>query len=50
MKLFGSTKTLTDIIKNGKNIPSLVEVVKVVLVQCISVNPVDNQDQEKSDV
>ena len=39
MKLFGSTKNLTDKIKNGENGPRL-EVVKVVLVEC---NLVDNQ-------
>ena len=33
MKLFSSTKKLTDKAKNGKNVPRL-EVVKVVLVQC----------------
>ena len=38
MKLFGSTKKLTDKTKNGENVPSL-EVYEVVLVQC---NLVDN--------
>ena len=39
MKLIGSTKTLVNKIKNGRNVLSL-EVVEVVLVQC---NLVDNQ-------
>ena len=38
MKLFGSTKKLTDKTKNGEQVPSL-EVVEVVLVQC---NPMSN--------
>ena len=46
MKLFSSTKTLTDETKNGENLPSL-EVVEVVLVQ---LNLVDNQYQQKSEV
>ena len=46
MKLFGSTKKLTNKTKNGEKIPSL-EVVKVVLVQC---NLVDNQYQQTSEV
>ena len=33
MKLFGSTKKLIDITKNGEKEPSL-EVVEVILVQC----------------
>ena len=46
MKLFGSTKKLTDKAKNRENIPSL-QVVEVVLVHC---NLVDNQYQQKSEV
>ena len=46
MKLFVSTKKITDKIKNGENVPSL-EVVEVVLVQC---NLIDNQYQQKSEV
>ena len=46
MKLFSSTKTLTDETKNGENVPSL-EVVEVVLVRCHSV---DDQYQQKSEV
>ena len=46
MKLFGSTKKLTDKIYNGENVPSFVAV-KVVLVQC---NLVDNQYLQKSEV
>ena len=42
----GSTKKLTDKIKNGEKVPSL-EVVEVVLVQC---NLVDNLYQQKSEV
>ena len=39
IKLFGSTKKLTEKTKNGENVPSLA-VIEVVLVQC---NLVDNQ-------
>ena len=46
MKLFGSTKKLTDKTKNREKVPS-VEVVKVVLVQC---NLEDNEYQQKSEV
>ena len=46
MKLFGSTKKVTDKTKNGEKVTSL-EVVEVVLVQC---NLVDNQYQQKSEV
>ena len=46
MKLFGSTKELTDKTKKGEKVPSL-KVVEVVLVQC---NLVDNQYQQKSEV
>ena len=46
MKLFGSTRNLTDKRKNGGKTISL-EVVEVVLVQC---NFVDNQYQQKSEV
>ena len=46
MKLFGSTRKLTDKTKNGEEVPSL-EVVEVVLVQC---NLVNNQYQQKSEV
>ena len=44
MKLFSSSKNLTDKTKNGENVPSF-EVVEVVLVYC---NLVDNHYQEKS--
>ena len=46
MKLFGSTKKLTDKTKNEENVLSL-EVDEVVLVQC---NLVDNQYQQKFEV
>ena len=46
MKLFGSTKTLTNKTKNGEKVPTL-KVVKLVLVQC---NLADNQCQQKSEV
>ena len=46
MKLFGGTKKLIDKTKVGENLPSL-EVVEVVLVQCILV---DNQNQQNSEV
>ena len=46
MKLFGSTKELTDKTKKGEKVPSL-EVVEVVLVQC---NSIDNQYHENSEV
>ena len=46
MKLFGSTKKLTDKTKNWENVPSF-EVVGVVLVQC---SLADNQYQQKSEV
>ena len=46
MKLFGSTKKLTDKTKNGENVPSL-EVGEVVIVLY---NLVDNQYQQKSEV
>ena len=46
MKLFGSTKKLTNKTKNGENVQSL-KVVQVYLVQC---NLVDNQYQQKSGV
>ena len=46
MKLFGSTKKLTNKTKNVENMPSL-QVVEVVLVQC---NLVDNQYQQKAEV
>ena len=46
MKLFVSTKKLTDKTSNGENVPSL-EVVEVVLDQC---NLADNQYQQKSAV
>ena len=46
MKLFGSTKKLTDKTKNEENVPSL-EVIEVFLVQC---NLVDNQYKQKSKV
>ena len=39
IKLFGSTKNLTDKTRNGEKVPNL-EVVEVVLIQC---NLVDNQ-------
>ena len=44
MKLFGSTKNLTDNRKNRENVPILEEV-EVVLVQC---SLADNQYQQKS--
>ena len=46
MKLYGSTKKLTEKSKNGENVQSL-EVVQVVLVQF---SLVDNQYQQKSEV
>ena len=46
MKLFGSTKKLTDKTKNREKVSSL-EVVEVVLVLC---NLVDNQYQQKSEL
>ena len=46
MKLFGSTKTLTEKTKNVENVPSL-EVTEVVLVHR---NLVDNQCQRKTEV
>ena len=46
MKLFGSTKTLTNKTKNGEKVPTL-KAVKLVLVQC---NLADNQYQQKSEV
>ena len=46
MKLFGSTKTLIDKTRNGKNVLSL-QVVEIVLSQCILL---DNQYQQKSEV
>ena len=46
MKLFGSTKKITEKIKNRENVPSI-EVVEVVLVLC---NLIDNQYQQKSKV
>ena len=46
IKLFGSTKKLTDKRKNGENVPSL-ELVEVVLVHC---NLVNNQYQQRSEV
>ena len=45
MKLFRSTKKLTEKTKNGENVPSL-EVVEVVLAH----NLVDNEYQQKSEV
>ena len=42
IKLFGSTKKLTEKTKYGENVPCL-EVVEVVLVQC---NLVNNQYQQ----
>ena len=45
MKLFGGTKKLIDITKNGEKGVSI-EVVEVVLVQC---NLVENQYQQKSE-
>ena len=46
MKLFGSTKELTDKTKNGEIVPSL-EVFEVVLVRY---NLVDNQYQQMYEV
>ena len=46
IKLFGSTKKLSDKTKNGENIPTL-EMVAAVLVQC---NLADNQYQQKSEI
>ena len=46
IKLFGSTKKLSDKTKNGENVPTL-EMVAAVLVQC---NLVDNQYQQKSEI
>ena len=46
MKLFGSTKKLTDKTKNGEKVRSL-EVFEVFLIQC---NLADNQYQQKSEV
>ena len=46
VKLFDSTKKLTDKTKNGENVPSF-EVIEVVLVQS---NLVDNQYQQKSEI
>ena len=46
MKLFDSTKKLTEKTKNGANVPSL-EVVEVLLVRR---NLVDNRYQQKSAV
>ena len=46
MKLFDSTKKLTEKTKNGANVLSL-EVVEVLLVRC---NLVDNRYQQKSEV
>ena len=46
MKLFGSTKKFIDKTKNGEKIPSLEDVVAV-LVKC---NLVDNQYQQNSEV
>ena len=43
IKLFGSTKNVTDKTKNGENVPNI-EVVEVVLVEC---NLADNQYQQK---
>ena len=45
IKLFGSTKKLTDKTKNGEYVPSL-EVIEVALFQC---NLVDNQYQQMSE-
>ena len=45
MKLFGSTKKLTNKTKNGEKVPSL-EVFEVFLVQC---NSAGNQYQQKSE-
>ena len=46
MKLFGSTKKVTDKIKNREKVSNL-ELTEVVLVQC---NLVDNQYQQNSEV
>ena len=46
IKLFGSTKKLSDKTKNGENVPTL-EMVAAVLVQC---NLADNQYQQKSEI
>ena len=46
MKLFGSTKKVTEKKKNGENVPIL-ELAEVVLVQY---NLEDNQYQQKPDV
>ena len=46
MKLFGSTKKLSNKIKNEENVLNL-EVVEVVLVQC---NLIDNQCKQKSEL
>ena len=46
MKLFGTTKILTEKTKTGENVSSI-EVLEVALVQC---NLVDNQYQQKSEV
>ena len=45
-KLFGSTQILINKTENGENVPAI-EVVEVVLVQCISV---ENQYQQNSEV
>ena len=44
-KLFGSTQILINKTENGENVPAI-EVVEVVLVQCISV---ENQYQQNSE-
>ena len=46
IKLFGSTKKLSDKTKNGENVPTL-EMVAAVLVQS---NLADNQYQQKSEI
>ena len=46
MKLFGSANKLTDKTKNGENVPSL----RVVKVNLVNFNFIDNQYQRKSEV
>ena len=45
MKLFDSTKKITDNTRNGENVPSLEMVEVVLVVQC---NLIDNQYQQIS--